>query len=58
MKADLVSNLLDFDDLAGFIGGKPEQLRARPLQRSKKSKLPQKRKAIDYFLINVTTSSV
>jgi hypothetical protein len=24
MKADLVSNLLDFDDLAGFIGGKPE----------------------------------
>ena len=23
MKADLVSNLLDFDDLAGFIGGKP-----------------------------------
>ncbi len=24
MRADLVSNLLDFDDLAGFIGGKPE----------------------------------
>jgi uncharacterized protein involved in outer membrane biogenesis len=24
MKADLVSNLLDFDDLAGFIGGTPE----------------------------------
>jgi uncharacterized protein involved in outer membrane biogenesis len=24
MKADLVSNLLDFDDLAGFIGGKPQ----------------------------------
>ena len=24
MKADLVSNLLDFEDLAGFIGGKPE----------------------------------
>jgi uncharacterized protein involved in outer membrane biogenesis len=24
MKADLVSNLLDFDDLAGFIGGKPK----------------------------------
>ena len=23
MKADLVSNLLDFDDLAGFVGGKP-----------------------------------
>jgi uncharacterized protein involved in outer membrane biogenesis len=23
MKADLVSNLVDFDDLAGFIGGKP-----------------------------------
>jgi uncharacterized protein involved in outer membrane biogenesis len=23
MKADLVSNMLDFDDLAGFIGGKP-----------------------------------
>ena len=24
MKADLISNLLDFDDLAGFIGGKPD----------------------------------
>src|SRR5882724_7342417 len=23
MKADLISNLLDFDDLAGFVGGKP-----------------------------------
>ena len=58
MKADLVSNLLDFDDLAGFIGGKPEQLRARQLQRSKKSKLPQKRTAIEYFLINGTIWSV
>jgi uncharacterized protein involved in outer membrane biogenesis len=25
MKADLVSNLLDFEDLAGFIGGKPTE---------------------------------
>jgi AsmA family protein len=30
MKADLVSNLLDFKDLAGFIGGKPGENKTEP----------------------------
>lgn len=36
MKADLVSNLLDFDDLAGFIGGKPETAAGETASREQK----------------------
>src|SRR5215467_15913326 len=35
MKADLVSNLLDFKDLAGFIGGDPNKSATSPAEESK-----------------------
>jgi uncharacterized protein involved in outer membrane biogenesis len=35
MKADLVSNLLDFKDLAGFIGGDPNKSATAPAEESK-----------------------
>ena len=35
MKADLVSNVLDFDDLAGFVGGNPVSSRKKRLRRTK-----------------------
>lgn len=58
MKADLVSNLLDFDDLAGFIGGKPGTAPGETASTEQKSKLPLKRTAIEYFPINATISNV
>jgi uncharacterized protein involved in outer membrane biogenesis len=36
MKADLVSNLLDFKDLAGFIGGKPGKTEDTPAAKEQK----------------------
>jgi AsmA family protein len=36
MKADLVSNLLDFEDLAGFVGGKPDTKKNEPISDKQK----------------------
>jgi uncharacterized protein involved in outer membrane biogenesis len=37
MKADLASNLLDFKDLAGFIGGKPGTKKSEPASEEKQT---------------------
>jgi uncharacterized protein involved in outer membrane biogenesis len=37
MKADLVSNLLDFDDLAGFIGGTPDPGETASVEQKQKA---------------------
>ena len=59
MKADLVSNLLDFNDLAGFIGGNAgNSFRQGRFRGAKKARCRQKRTAIGYFLINATISNV
>ena len=46
MKADLVSNLLDFKDLAGFIGGKPGENKTE-LASAEQTKTTAKEKASD-----------
>ena len=40
MKADLVSNTLDFKDLAGFIGGKPGERKNETAEEQQKSATP------------------
>ena len=59
MKADLVSNLLDFDDLAGFIGGKPGTTPGKAASEKQKiASCQSKRPVIEYFLIKLTILNV
>lgn len=50
MKADLVSNLLDFEDLAGFIGGTPQAGTAKQVskeQKNSKERIKEEKKQAD-----------
>jgi hypothetical protein len=54
MKADLVSNLLDFEDSAGFVGGKPDTKKSEPISDKQKKQAAANAKMIDFSPINRT----